>query len=87
MQDESLRRALLKVPNITHFCEKHELSPRTVFRAKVKGVSLSSAIRKLLRLALVEEGHLASGDTSTKTRRPAAKRSGVVGRRDKKKQA
>jgi len=84
MKDETLRRALLKVGNITQFCEKHDLRTRTVFRAKVKGVSLSPAIRKLLRLALVEEGHLASGDDApTKIRRGAKPpvRSKSVGRR------
>jgi hypothetical protein len=75
MQDEQLRRALLKVENVTQFCEKHDLRPRTVFRAKGKGVSLSPAIRKLLRLALVEEGHLSGDD------KPIKKRSAVAAKR------
>jgi hypothetical protein len=83
MQDEKLRRALLKVENITQFCAKHDLRARTVFRAKVEGVSLSPAIRKLLRLALIQEGHLSGDEKSTTKGRVARKRPAgrKVGRR------
>jgi hypothetical protein len=80
MKNEKLRRALMKLPNVVQFCEKHDLALRTVMRARVKGVSLSKSTVKLISLALTEEGML-SGDQPTTAKRVAGRQRKKVGGR------
>jgi hypothetical protein len=88
MTKNQLRRLLLRVPNVVHFCQRHDLSLRTVMRLRTRyeGEPTKRTMQRMVA-ALTEEGIIESGErqpTQRAASMPGRKRGQVAGRVAKK---